>query len=183
MTLPAPLSPADRAALLAVARAALLHRLGLGPAPELPEAGPLSARRAACCAVSSAGALRASLGELAPAGPLAATVARLAARAVDANPRFPPLGPSEAGALSLRLAVLGPVRPLPPGTQVRPGEQGLAVTRGWHRGLLLPSAAAGKGWDGAQFLKHACLAAGLPARAHLEPETVIEVFEAEEFTA
>jgi AMMECR1 domain-containing protein len=33
----------------------------------------------------------------------------------------------------------------------------------------------------AQYLKHACLAAGLTARAHLEPATAVEVFEAEEF--
>ncbi|MCM2335146.1 MAG: AMMECR1 family protein, partial [Anaeromyxobacteraceae bacterium] len=94
---------------------------------------------------------------------------------------FPPLGPADAAALSLRLAVLGPPRPLPPGAPVRVGEQGLAVTQGWHRGVLLPSAAAGRGWDAAQFLKHACLAAGLTARAHLEPDTAVEVFEAEEF--
>lgn len=178
---PAALSPADRAALLALARAALLHRLGLGPAPAPPAHGPLAAPLGAFLAVSAAGEARASLGELAPAGPLGATVARLAARAVDGDPRFPPLGAAEAGALTLRLAVVGPARPLSPGAPLRPGAQGLAVTQGWHRGVLLPSAARGRGWDGAQFLKHACLAAGLPARAHLEPDTAVEVFEAEEF--
>ena len=62
-----------------------------------------------------------------------------------------------------------------------PGLDGAAVTRGWHRGLLLPSAAAGKDWPPELFLKHACLAAGLPARAHLEPDARVEVFEVEEF--
>jgi AMMECR1 domain-containing protein len=181
MTPAAALTPADRAALLALARAALLHRLDLGPAPAPPAAGPLAAPRGAFLAVSAGGEVRASLGLLAPAGPLGATVARLAARAVDGDPRFPPLAAADAAALSLRLAVVGPLRPLPPGAPLRPGAEGLAVTAGWHRGVLLPSAAAGAGWDAAQFLKHACLAAGLPARAHLEPETAVEVFEAEEF--
>jgi AMMECR1 domain-containing protein len=54
------------------------------------------------------------------------------------------------------------------------------VTQGWRHGLLLPSA-AGKDWSGALFLKHAWLAAGLPARAHLEPDARVEVFEVEEF--
>lgn len=176
-----PLGPTERAALLALARAALLHRLGLGPAPAPPAAGPLAAPRAAFLAVKAGGEARAALGELEARGPLGEAVARLAARAVDGDPRFPPLGPDDAGALSLHLAVLGRPRPLPPGAAVRLGEQGLAVTQGWHRGVLLPSAAEGRGWDAGQFLKHACLAAGLTARAHLEPDTAVEVFEAEEF--
>jgi AmmeMemoRadiSam system protein A len=177
----APLSADDRAALLSLARAALHHRLGLCDAPALPTAGRLAAPGAAFVAAAVDGELRAWLGELAPAEPLGAAVARLAARAVDGDPRFPPLTAAEAPALTLRLAVLGPVRPLPDGVPPRPGEVGLAVTQGWHRGVLLPSAAEGKGWDTAQFLKHACLAAGLTARAHLEPATAVEVFEAEEF--
>jgi AMMECR1 domain-containing protein len=177
----APLAPADRAALLSLARAALLHRLGLGPAPAPPAGGALAAPRGAFVAVTAAGEPRAAVGELAPQGPLGATVARLAARTVDGDPRFPPLCAADAAALSLRLAVVGPVRPLPPGAPLRLGAEGLAVTQGWHRGVLLPSAAAGRGWDRAQFLKHACLAAGLTARAHLEPDTAVEVFEAEEF--
>jgi AmmeMemoRadiSam system protein A len=176
-----PLSADDRAALLAQARAALLHRLGLGPAPAPPAAGPLAEPRGAFVTVAAGGEVRAAVGEVAPAGPLAATVARLAAHAAGGDPRFPPLGPAEAGALSLRLAVLGPLRPLPPGAPFQPGAVGLAVTQGWHRGVLLPSAGQGKGWDMAQYLKHACLAAGLTARAHLEPATAVEVFEAEEF--
>lgn len=177
---PAPLAPADRAALLALARAALRHRLGLGPAPAPPEAGPLAAPRGAFVTVLVAGEVRAAVGELA-AGPAAAAVARLAARAVDADPRTPPLAAADEGALTLRVALTGPARPLPAGAPIRVGAQGLAVTQGWHRGVLLPSAAEGRGWDAAAFLKHACLAAGLPARAHLEPGTAVEVFEAEEF--
>jgi AMMECR1 domain-containing protein len=181
MTHAAPLSADDRAALLALARAALLHRLGLGPAPAPPARGPRAAPRGAFVSVAAGGEVRASLGEVAPAGPLGATVARLAAHAAGGDPRFPPLGPADAAALTLRLAVLGPVRPLGPDAPFRPGAEGLAVTQGWHRGVLLPSAGEGKGWDAAQFLKHACLAAGLTARAHLEPDTAVEVFEAEEF--
>ena len=38
-----------------------------------------------------------------------------------------------------------------------------------------------QGWDAEEFLKHACLKAGLHARAWQDPETEVEVFEAEEF--
>jgi AmmeMemoRadiSam system protein A len=176
-----PLPTAERAALLALARASVAHRLVAGPAPALPAAPALQAPRAAFVTLAVSGEPRATLGELTPQGPLAATVARLAARAIFDDPRQPALSPADLPALSIRLAVLGPVRPLDAGPP-RPGLDGAAVTRGWHRGLLLPSAAAGKDWPPEVFLKHACLAAGLPARAHLEPGTRVEVFEVEEFS-
>ncbi len=177
----APLATAERAALVALARAGIAHRLGAGPAPRLPSDSPLQAERAAFVTLVVGGELRACLGTLAPAGPLAATVARLAAQAALHDPRRPPLTAADLPALSVRIAVLGPLRPLAEGPP-RPGLDGAAVTRGWHRGLLLPSAAAGKSWPPEVFLKHACLAAGLPARAHLEPGARVEVFEVEEFS-
>jgi AmmeMemoRadiSam system protein A len=187
MTGPAPrtprLSAGDRAALLALARAAVVHRLGLGPAPAPPAAGPLAAPGAAVVTLRVAGEPRGALGELAPSGPLGEAVARLAARAAAEDPRVPPLGEEDLPALRVAVAALGPLRPLPGPEALRLGAEGVAVTQGWHRGLLLPSAAAGKGWDAPLFLKHACLAAGLPARAHLDPDAVVEAFEAEEFEA
>jgi len=183
MTAAPPLSAADRAALLALARAAVLHRLGLGPAPTPPADGPLAAPRGAFVSLRVAGEPRACLGELDPAGPLGAAVVRLAARAADHDPRFPPVVPADLPALTVAVAALGPLRPLPSPEALRVGAEGASVTQGWHRGLLLPSAAAGKGWDAPLFLKHVCLSAGLPARAHLEPDAVVEVFEAEEFEA
>jgi AmmeMemoRadiSam system protein A len=175
-----PLSTAERAELVAVARAGVAHRLGAGPAPRLPGSGPLHAPRAAVVTLSVGSEVRASLGALSPQGPLAATVAGLAARAAGHDPRQPPVSAADLPALSVRVAVLGPLHPLSAGAP-RPGLDGVAVSQGWHRGLLLPSAAAGKVWSSERFLKHACLAAGLPARAHLEPDARVEVFEVEEF--
>lgn len=179
----APLSPGDRADLLALARAAVAHRLGQGPAPVAPAQGPLAASRAAFVSLGVAGQQRAAVGELAPTGPLAEAVIRLAARAAaGGDPRFPPLTAADLPALSVGLAVLGPVRRLASPAALRVGAEGVAVAHGWHRGVILPSA-AGEGWDAARLLKQACLAAGLPARAHQEPDAVLEAFEAEEFAA
>lgn len=175
-----PLTTAERATLVAVAREAVAHRLGAGPAPRHPAEGPLTVPRAAFVTLVVGGEFRAALGSLSPGGPLATEVAGLATRAALDDPRQPPITAADLPALSIRLAVLGPLRP-PSAGAPRPGLDGAAVTRGWHRGLLLPSAAAGKGWSPEVFLKHACLAAGLPARAHLEPDARVEVFEVEEF--
>ena len=47
---------------------------------------------------------------------------------------------------------------------------------------LLPKVAVEQGWSAKEFLKHACLKAGLHARAWEEAETEVLVFEAEEFS-
>jgi uncharacterized protein (TIGR00296 family) len=65
---------------------------------------------------------------------------------------------------------------------VKLGEQGLLVRRGFHRGTLLPKVAVEHGWTAPEFLKHACLKAGLHARAWEEAQTEVLVFEAEEFS-
>jgi AMMECR1 domain-containing protein len=155
-----PLSPADRSALLALARAAIRHRLGIGPPPAIPESGALGLPRGAFVTLHRGGELRGCIGRFDPEGSLARTVADMAAAAAFEDPRF---------------------RPLPDPTQLRVGQHGLAVKQGWHRGVLLPVVAVERGWDGPTFLKHACLKAGLRPDAWLDPSTTIEVFDADEF--
>jgi AmmeMemoRadiSam system protein A len=175
------LSPLERSALLGVARAAIRHRLGLGPPPVVPESGALGERRGAFVTLHRGGELRGCIGRFDTPGSLARTVADMATAAAFEDPRFPPLRPEEVDDLDLHVSALGPRRLLPDPTQVRIGEHGLAVQQGWHRGVLLPVVALEHGWDAPTFLKHACLKAGLPPDAWLDPSTTIEVFDAEEF--
>ena len=176
-----PLSPAERSSLLDVARSAILHRLGLGPPPEIPGSGALAEPRGAFVTLHRDGALRGCIGRFDPAGSIARTVADMAVAAAFEDPRFPPLRPEEAADLVLHVSALGPRRPLPDPALLRVGEHGLAVKQGWHRGVLLPVVAVEQGWDGPTFLKHACLKAGLRPDAWLDPATTVEVFDAEEF--
>ncbi|MCX5732299.1 MAG: AmmeMemoRadiSam system protein A [Deltaproteobacteria bacterium] len=175
------LSPLERAALLGVARAAIRHRLGLGPAPAVPESGALGDRRGAFVTLHRGGELRGCIGRFDPESSLARTVAEMAVAAAFEDPRFPPLRPEEADDLDLHISALGPRRPLPDPAQLRVGQHGLAVQQGWHRGVLLPVVAVERGWDAPTFLKHACLKAGLRPDAWQDPATTIEVFDAEEF--
>jgi hypothetical protein len=177
----APLSPVERAALLGVARAAIGHRLGLVPAPGVPEAGALGDRRGAFVTLHRGGELRGCIGRFDPESSLARTVAEMAVAAAFEDPRFPPLRSDEFEDLELHISALGPRRPLPDPAQLRVGEHGLAVKQGWHRGVLLPVVAVERGWDAPTFLKHACLKAGLRPDAWLDPTTTVEVFDAEEF--
>lgn len=176
-----PLSPAGRSALLALARAAIRHHLGLGPAPALPSSDELDAPRGAFVTLRRDGELRGCLGRFEAEGTLARTVACMAVAAASEDPRFPPLAADEIENVSLSISALGPRRPLADPAAIRVGEDGLVVTRGWHRGTLLPVVAVEHGWDAPAFLARTCLKAGLPPDAWKDPDTRLEVFGAEEF--
>jgi len=175
------LTAPERAALLGIARASLRHHLGLGPPPEVPETGALGERRGAFVTLYRGGELRGCIGRFEPNGTLARTVADMAVAAASEDPRFPPVRPEEADDLSLRISALGPRERLADPSALRVGEHGLLVRRGFHRGTLLPVVALERGWDAPTFLKHTCLKAGLPPDAWRDPDTVVEVFGAEEF--
>jgi AmmeMemoRadiSam system protein A len=175
------LAAADRAALLGIARGAILAHLGVAPAPALPASGPLAEPRGAFVTVHVAGELRGCIGTFRPQGSLAATVARMAVAAASDDPRFPPLRPGEIARLDVAISVLAPPRPIDDPRKVEIGKQGLLVSRGFHRGTLLPKVAVEHGWGAEEFLKHTCLKAGLPPRAWEEPDVTVEVFDAEEF--
>ncbi len=175
------LAPAERASLLAIARAAVRHHLGLGPAPEIPPEGALAAERGAFVTLHLRGNLRGCIGTFRPLGSLARTVAAMAVSACSEDPRFPAVEADEVERLAFHVAVLEPCRPMRELAEVRIGRDGFLVRRGFHRGALLPVVAAERGWDAATFLKQACLKAGLPPDAWKEPETTVEIFSAEEF--
>ncbi len=175
------LGPLERAALLGIARAAILHRLGLGPPPELPDQGALAERRGAFVTLHREGELRGCIGRFEPEASLARTVADMAVAAAFQDPRFRPLGPGEIHDLRIDVSVLGPRRPVAGPEALRIGRDGIVVRQGWHRGTLLPVVAAERGWDASTFLKHVCLKAGLRADAWRDPSTTVETFEAEAF--
>lgn len=176
-----PLSPTDRAALLGIARAAVLAHVQGKPLPAPEATGALAEIRGAFVTLHARGELRGCVGTFQPTESLARTVARMAVAAASDDPRFPPVEASEIPALDLSVSALGPRAPLPDPRAVRVGVDGLLVRRGWHRGALLPKVAVEHGWSVEEFLKHVCLKAGLPARAWQEPGTELEVFQAEEF--
>ena len=175
------LPAADRAALLGIARRALLRHFGATGDVPLPKEGPLAEPRGAFVTLHVEGDLRGCIGTFQPRGSLAETVARMAVSAATDDPRFLALRPDELGGLRIGISVLHPPHRLEDRSCLRVGTHGLLVRRGWNRGALLPKVAVEHGWDAPEFLKHACLKAGLPPSAADDPETVVEVFEAEEF--
>jgi AmmeMemoRadiSam system protein A len=176
-----PLSASDRAALLGIARGAVLAHLGLTTAPALPQAGPLTAERGAFVTLHVADDLRGCIGSFRPLGSLAGTVAKMAVAAASDDPRFRPIGPQDVAELRVAVSALEPPRRLGDPRAVEVGRHGLVVKRGWQRGALLPKVAVEQGWNAEGFLRHTCLKAGLPPTAWQEPDCEVEAFEADEF--
>jgi AmmeMemoRadiSam system protein A len=176
-----PLSRTDRAALLGIARGAILAHLRLAPEPALPTDGPLAEARGAFVTLHVGEELRGCIGTFRPDASLAATVARMAIAAASEDPRFSAIAAPDVPELRTAVSVLGAPRRLQDPRSVAVGREGLIVKRGWQRGTLLPKVAVEHGWTAEEFLKHTCLKAGLPPRAWEEPDVEIEVFEAEEF--
>jgi AmmeMemoRadiSam system protein A len=174
------LGPTERAALLGIARAALRQRLQGGPAPLLPEAGPLSEPRGAFVTLRRGGELRGCIGTFTPSGPLCRVVAEMAVAAATQDPRFPAVEAAELDDLDVHVSVLSPLRPMKDPSEIAIGRDGILVRRGWHRGTLLPVVAVEAGWDARTFLARTCLKAGLPPDAWEAPDAQVELFSAEE---
>jgi AmmeMemoRadiSam system protein A len=177
------LGDAERGALVALARAAIRHHLGAGPAPEIPTGGILGAPQGAFVTLRRRGdgELRGCIGTLAAREPLAAAVARLAVAAATEDPRFPPVDDAaELDELAISISVLAPLRRIAGPEDVVVGRDGVVIQLGWHRGTLLPVVAVEHGWTAEELVRHTCLKANLPPDAWRDPKAVLEAFSAEE---
>ncbi|MGZ6269639.1 MAG: AmmeMemoRadiSam system protein A [Candidatus Limnocylindrales bacterium] len=173
------LDEADRSALLALARAAIAAALDVGPpvASEPPPGGPaLCQPAAAFVTLREGGDLRGCIGTLDPSRPVWEAVATAAVAAALDDPRFPPLEPGELPDVHLDVSVLDLPEGLADPASFDPNRQGIIVSRGLRRGLLLPGVGSELGWDGRRTLEAACSKAGLPADAWTQPGTRLQVF-------
>ncbi|MBI2896658.1 MAG: AmmeMemoRadiSam system protein A [Deltaproteobacteria bacterium] len=175
--------PAQQRALLSVARRALAAHLGRGwGAPDPYETHPeLTRPSGAFVSLHRGHDLRGCIGTFESGRPLVETVRSMAVSAATRDPRFPPVGADELDDLTIEISVLGATRPAQP-SEVEVGRHGLCVSRDRFRGVLLPQVARENRWTAQEFLMHTCRKAGLWEHAWQDPQTVVEVFEAEVFS-
>ena len=67
------------------------------------------------------------------------------------------------------------------GSDVEVGRDGLVVSCGSRRGVLLPQVPVEHGWDRETFLGHTCVKAGLPEDAWKKPGVELLAFTAQVF--
>jgi AmmeMemoRadiSam system protein A len=126
--------------------------------------------------------LRGCIGSVHAVESLRDAIVHSAYSAAFRDPRFPALTKEEYPLIDLEISVLSPFQKIENPEEVIPGVHGLMITRGYHRGLLLPQVAMEYNWDRETFLGHTCDKAGLPFDAWKDPQTTIEVFTAEVFS-
>ena len=128
------------------------------------------------------GDLRGCIGSIAPVAPLCQAVASNAVNAAFRDPRFYPLTPEELPNVQIEISVMSPIVRVADVSEIEVGRDGLIVTRGSRKGLLLPQVATDYGWDRETFLRQTCVKAGLSADSWRSADCLIERFSAEVFS-
>lgn len=168
--------------LLGLARRTLEVYLATGKRPELEKAsGRFMEESGAFVTLHQGENLRGCIGTFIGEGPLLETVQSMAVAAATRDPRFPSVEADEVPGLTLEISVLSPLRE-GSADEVEVGVHGVFITRGHHRGVLLPQVAVEHGWDRETFLDQTCLKAGLPPGTWRDAETNIELFTAQVFS-
>ncbi len=110
-----------------------------------------------------------------------------AARNATEDPRFPPMGEDELGQMIVEVTLLTPPEEIQVDERSKLpdkivcGEDGLIISRGMNKGLLLPQVPVEQGWDEEQFLAHTCRKAGLPPDSWKDESCTIQKFQGQIF--
>ncbi len=172
-------SPEERELLLQLVHRSIASTLEGRKLDLTPPSAHLAEMRGAFTTLHLDGRLRGCIGYVIPVHSLYQTVAETAQAAAFEDPRFAPVTFDEAPHLKVEISVLSPVQPIRP-EEVVIGVHGLVVTRGGHRGLLLPQVPVAWHWDRETFLSQTCLKAGLPPEAWMQ-DIDLQAFTAEVF--
>lgn len=126
--------------------------------------------------------LRGCIGLPYPTSRLAEAVIESAISAATQDPRFPSVSLAELDHVVFEVSVLTPPQlievknPKEYVKQVKVGEDGLIVEKGYYKGLLLPQVPVEWKWDEETFLCQCCIKAGLPPDSWLVKGTKIYKF-------
>lgn len=146
-----------------------------------PEDQELRKFRGAFVTLKKNSELRGCIGFPLPIKPLYETIAESAVAAATQDFRFPNLTLKELPDISIEISVLSIPRQIKDISEIEVGKHGIIVSKGIHKGLLLPQVPVEWKWDLETYLQHGCLKAGLP-EDEWKKGAQIEIFEAEVFS-
>ncbi|MFQ6009142.1 MAG: AmmeMemoRadiSam system protein A, partial [Candidatus Zixiibacteriota bacterium] len=149
-----------------------------GTFPEFEVSDNLKQPGAAFVTLTKNGQLRGCIGHIIAQDPLYETVSVCAVQAAVADRRFLPVQPDELPELHIEISVLTPLQEVKSLDEIEVGRDGLVISLGNNRGLLLPQVATEYGWNRTEFLEHTCRKAGLPTDAYKSPQALIQKFQA-----
>jgi AmmeMemoRadiSam system protein A len=180
--MPSDLTPSQKKYLLNLARQAISQYLKNKTTIQVdPEDKLLKEKRGAFVTLKNGDQLRGCIGYPLPIKPLYQTIIEAAIAAATQDYRFPSVTPEELPQIKIEISVLTLPRTIKDPGEIEVGRHGLIISKGFHKGLLLPQVPVEWGWDREAFLRHACLKAGLP-EDEWQKGVRIEVFEADVFS-
>lgn len=134
----------------------------------------------------SSGDLRGCIGNPEPVLPLKTALEKAAKNATN-DPRLPPLEVDELGDIIVEVTLITPPEEIEyknPNELINLitcGIDGLIISKGQDKGLLLPQVPVNQGWDEEEFLDNTCKKAGLPSTAWQEGDCTVHKFQGEIF--
>jgi len=172
------LTKRDKEFLLRLARWSITEALnGEKGLPEAPESTVLNAPSGAFVTLHLEGRLRGCIGTPLPVRPLYLAIHENALAAAFHDPRFPPLAEDELPRVDLEISVMTIPHSIDDPEEVEVGRDGIIISMGRNRGLLLPQVAVEQGWNREEFLRYGCMKAGLDPE-EFKSGASIEIFQA-----
>ena len=168
--------------LLSLARKAIKHYLEKGETIKTETDDKiLQEKRGAFVTLKVNGQLRGCIGYPLPYRSLIETIIEAAIAAATRDFRFQPLSLEELSQTKIEISVLSLPKPIKNIKEIKVGQHGIIVSKGFNKGLLLPQVPVEWNWDLETYLKHGCLKAGLD-EDEWQKGAKIEIFTAQVFS-
>jgi len=172
------ISESEKRTLLTIARSSITEYLQTGKIPEFDVSQKLQQPGAGFVTLKINNNLRGCIGYTEAVLPLFQTISDCAVKAAFSDKRFRPVTADELDDIHIEISVLTPLEKTDNIEDIEVGRDGIMITLGQYRGLLLPQVAAEQQWDRTTFLRQTCLKAGLPPDAYLQESANIYTYQA-----
>ena len=178
------LNKQQQTGLLNLARKTIADKLGVETDIKLPsfKENIFNEKCGAFVTLHMSGNLRGCIGYIEGIKSIPETVKDMALSSAFKDPRFSSLSREEYKKIDIEISVLSPIEKVNDINDIVVGRDGLIITKGFNRGLLLPQVAVEQGWDRDTFLTHTCYKAGLPGDSWKKKDVLIEKFSAQVFS-
>jgi AmmeMemoRadiSam system protein A len=161
------LNTEEKKELLDIARNSILDRIRNKRRKEInPKSEKLLEHRGAFVTLHEKdGGLRGCIGMMNAADPLCETVRNMAVEAAFNDPRFTQLTKEEFEAINIEISILSPLKKINDAGEIKLGEHGVMVKKGFRSGVFLPQVAIETGWTLDEFMSNLC-----SGKAGLDPD-------------
>ena len=170
--------------LLNLARKTIANKLGLEIDINLPsfQDDIFNTKCGSFVTLHINGNLRGCIGYIEGVKTIPETVKDMAISSAFSDPRFSSLKREEYKDIDIEISILSPIERVNDINDIVVGRDGIIITKGYNRGLLLPQVAVEQRWDRDTFLTHTCYKTELPGDSWEKKDVIIEKFSAQVFS-